>query len=244
MMDLGLGGCLLAESAHDRRLDALALIASVRDERATQARVPVAGASAVRSQGSPPPLVICAAASLPLWKAEIARFAPALAPARHEGSGRSRSAADLAERAAGRGLVLASYEALVVDVGLFEALPWPVVLFDNAEALADATSLEAAASRRLRAGVRFALAGSPLRMERRLDDVCALLDLVSPGLLGPLDALQREITRPLERFRDPEAEALFAKLVRPFIYRPNANEPEPSSAEPPRARVTRRGGTP
>jgi hypothetical protein len=69
-------------------------------------------------------------------------------------------------------------------------------------------------------------------MNRCLNALWDALELVSPGLLGPLDTFRREIAVPVERFRDPEAEALMARVVRLFVFRAGSPTPESAAGAP------------
>lgn len=221
MTGLGLGGCLFEEDGADRRLQAITLCAHLFEASVARAGVlssisAGASTSTRRSPSAAPPLVIGSAASVAAAQADLARIAPALEICVHHGRERALTARVLMARAEGRAFVLASYDALHVDAGFLSAIDWPVVLLDDVDVLLDPSSVESAAVRRLRAEVRFALVGAPLAL--RLDALWSLLDLTAPGLLGTLRAFQREIAAPIERFRDPQAEDLLAKLAPPFLY--------------------------
>jgi SNF2 family DNA or RNA helicase len=124
--------------------------------------------------------------------------------------------------------VLTSYEALATDVDLLSAVEWSLLLFDDADAEVSSTPALFEAAQRLRARCRIGLAGAGAAKDQRLTSLWAALELVTPGLLGPLEAFRREIALPLERFRDAEAEALMARVVRLFVFR--AAEPAPDAA--------------
>ena len=87
---------------------------------------------------------------------------------------------------------------------------------------------------------RFALTGTPV--ENRLSDLWALLDWTTPGLLGTLEAFQREVAIPIERERDEEATARLAAVVRPFLLRRRKSDPahRPRPAAQDRDRPLRR----
>jgi SNF2 family DNA or RNA helicase len=207
------------EDGQARRLSAIALLLHLL--HLAQARPQP---SRSRKPADPPPLVICADPAA--WEAAVARAAPPLVPALHCGPERATSPAELKARAAGRGLVLTSYEELSIDADLLGAVEWPMILFDEADAWVSPSSGLRSAAQKLRARCRIGLAGAAI--DRRLTSLWAALELVSPGLLGSLEAFQREIALPLERFRDAEAEALLARVVRLLVFR--AAEPAPEAA--------------
>ena len=75
----------------------------------------------------------------------------------------------------------------------------------------------------LPAPARIALTGTPV--ENRLSELWAILDWTTPGLLGQLEAFTRRIARPVELYRDADATARFAALVRPFLLRRRKTDP-------------------
>lgn len=214
-VSLGLGGWYVDEDGPSRRFAAIALLNHLAETRPSRSR----------KRGSPPPLVICADPAA--WEAAIALVAPPLVPVLHCGPCRAESAAELKARAAGRGLVLTTYEELLGNADLLEAVEWPLVLFDEADARAIALAADA---QRLRARCRIGLAGAAAAADRRMASFSfwAALELVSPGLLGSAANVRRAIELPIERFRDPKAEALLARVVRLFVFR--AAEPAPGAA--------------
>jgi hypothetical protein len=230
-VSLGLGGWFVDEDEQARRLAAIALLLHIEERKPKAARL--------RRRAEPPPLVI--SANPLVWEAEVARAAPPLVPALHHGPERAKTAADLKARSAGRGLVLTSFEDLAGDADLLSAVEWPLIFFDELEepkelnelneltrtdSRAGSTSAWSSVARGLRARCRIGLAGTG--MNRPLNALWDALELVSPGLLGPIETFRREIAVPVERFRDPEAEALMARVVRLFVFR--AGEPAPESA--------------
>jgi len=222
-VSLGLGGWYVDEDGPSRRFAAIALLNHLAETRTSRSR----------KRGSPPPLVICADPAA--WEAAIALVAPPLVPVLHCGPHRAESAAELKPRAAGRGLVLTTYEELSGNADLLEAVEWPLVLFDEADARAIALAAEA---QRLRARCRIGLAGAAAAADRRMASFSfwasfsfsfwGALELVSPGLLGSAAMVRRAVELPIERFRDPKAEALLARVVRLFVFR--AAEPAPGAA--------------
>lgn len=234
-VSLGLGGWFVDEDEQVRRLAAIALLLHIEERKPKSARL--------RRRGELPPLVI--SANPAAWEAAVARAAPPLVPALHHGPERAKTAADLKARSAGRGLVLTSFGELASDADLLSAVEWPLIIFDELDELdefdkieeieetdsrAGSTSAWSSLAQGLRARCRLGLAG--VGMNRRLNALWDALELVSPGLLGPLDTFRREIAVPVERFRDPEAEALMARVVRLFVFRAGSPAPESAAGAP------------
>lgn len=204
-VSLGLGGCLVDEDTAARKLSVIALLLHLAKTRPARAR----------RLAETPPLVITADPAA--WEAAVAQAAPPLVPALHCGSERAQGAAALKVRAAGRGVVLAGYAELELDEDILGALDWPLIVFDEPDAKVISAAMPLDAAQRLRARCRIALAGAP--MDRSMASIWVMTELVSPGLLGSMETFRRELAVPIERFRDPEAAALLARLVRLFVFR-------------------------
>jgi SNF2 family DNA or RNA helicase len=69
----------------------------------------------------------------------------------------------------------------------------------------------------LQAGFRLALTGTPV--ENRLADLWSVMNLLNPGLLGSSGQFGERYTGPIERDRDPAAQARLRRLVSPFLLR-------------------------
>ncbi|MCK6587906.1 MAG: SNF2-related protein [Polyangiaceae bacterium] len=215
-VSVGLGGWFVDEDDQARRLAAIGLLLHLENTKNAHTKNAKPRAVRLRRRAEPPPLVISADPAA--WEVAVARAAPPLVPALHQGPLRAQSAADLRARAEGRGLVLAGYEELAIDADLLGAIEWPLVLFDEADQRAGSASAWSKAAHGLRARCRIGFAGAPID-GRCLGALWDALDLVSPGLLGSFEAFRRTIAAPIERFGDPDAEALTAKIVHFFIYR-------------------------
>ncbi|MDZ7732554.1 MAG: DEAD/DEAH box helicase [Acidimicrobiia bacterium] len=173
-----------------------------------------------------PTLVICPVSLLANWEREAARFAPDLPVRRYHGTERS-----LDDLAPGE-VVLATYGVARRDAETLGAVDWGMAVADEAQAVKNPLSRTARALRTIPAGARFALTGTPI--ENRLTELWSILDWCAPGLLGPLEHFRREIAVPVERDRDPDATASFARLVRPFVLRRRKSDPEIAPDLPPK----------
>ena len=75
----------------------------------------------------------------------------------------------------------------------------------------------AKAVRRLRAGQKLALTGTPV--ENRLSELWAILDAVNPGLLGSQQRFREQYASAIERNNDREVAARLRTLTQPFVLR-------------------------
>ncbi|OAM87211.1 DEAD/DEAH box helicase [Termitidicoccus mucosus] len=199
----GLGGILADEMGLGKTLQALAVIAALKNETGMEfsifdSRFSIGGAAAL-NEFSPnasqskienrkskilpaPALVVCPASLVENWRREAARFAPALRVFIHHGNSRLARASDLGAH----DLVITSYGTLARDRALFADAPLALLIADEAQHLKNRRSQNARALRSLRAGSRFLLTGTPL--ENSLDDLRSLLEILLPGYLDAMPA--------------------------------------------------------
>ena len=196
MCEVGLGGCLADDMGLGKTVQVIAL---------------------QLARGRGPMLVVCPASLLGNWERELRRFAPGLGVHRYHGSGRSL------EGVVGCDVVLVSYGIARRDTESLARVGWDLAVADEAQHAKNPLSKTARAIREIPAAVRVALTGTPV--ENRLTELWSILDWTTPGLLGPLDAFRRRVAVPIERYRDQEATARFARVVRPFLLRRRKSDP-------------------
>ena len=93
-------------------------------------------------------------------------------------------------------------------------LTWKLVVLDEAQAIKNAASVSAKATRLLNARHRLALSGTPI--ENHLGELWSLFDFLNPGLLSSARAFERAGAG---RRMDDDAVAMMARGLRPFILR-------------------------
>ena len=199
MCDTGLGGCLADDMGLGKTIQVIALHLHRRDAKAG------------------PTLVVCPASLLGTWEREIRRFAPDVPVRRYHGG--ERHLQDLAADE----VVLVTYGVVLRDSTRLAEVGWGLVVADEAQHAKNPLSRTARELRAVPAPARIALTGTPV--ENRLSDLWAILDWTTPGLLGHLEAFTRRIAVPVERYRDADATARFAALVRPFLLRRRKSDP-------------------
>ena len=194
LQELDLGGCLADDMGLGKTVTVLALLEGRRTEKG----------------GAPRASLVVAPRSLLFnWKREAERFAPALRVAEYHGAGRDDVLASLD----GFDLVLTTYGTMRRDVAALAAADFDYVVLDEAQAIKNAATASAKATRLLRARHRLALSGTPI--ENQLGDLWSLFEFLNPGLLG---SLQHGL---LARARKGDAAALdtLRRGLRPFILR-------------------------
>ena len=156
-----------------------------------------------------PCLVIAPTSVCYNWEKEIIRFAPSLNVHRLGG---------IKDRVA-QIKALGAQDVLITGYGLLhnerESLAdkyWRMLVFDEAQALKNATTKRAKAGQELNAEFRLALTGTPI--ENSLDNLWSLFNVINPGLLGTAEKFR-------SRFGSGESNDIkvLRKLVRPFILR-------------------------
>ena len=199
MCDSGLGGCLADDMGLGKTIQIIALHLHRRDLKAG------------------PTLVVCPASLLGTWQREIRRFAPDIPVRRFHGGGRHLQDLALDE------VVLVTYGVVLRDSERLAEIGWGLVVADEAQHAKNPFSRTARELRAIPAPARIALTGTPV--ENRLSELWAILDWTTPGLLGHLEAFTRRIARPVELYRNADATARFAALIRPFLLRRKKTDP-------------------
>jgi superfamily II DNA or RNA helicase len=199
LAEANLGACLADDMGLGKTLQALALL--------------------VRRASSGPALVVCPSSVVHHWAAEAARFAPTLRVHRLSDADAPGRVA-LIGQAGRRDVFVASYALLASEVDLLAGLPLATVVFDEAHALKNPRTQRAAAARRLQAGFRLALTGTPI--ENHLGELWSLFAAILPSLLGSRAEYEERFAAPTAgalMSGDRERAARLRSLLRPFILR-------------------------
>jgi len=192
----GFGGILADEMGLGKTLQSLALIAALR-----------------RQWPDKPALVVCPKSLLGNWRAEAARFAPALKVLTLEGARRKNQFAAIS----GAHLVITSYQLLARDVAEHRAVEWGGVVLDEAGFIRNPDTQAAQAACQLRAGARFALTGTPI--ENGVRDLWSLMEFAVPGCLGPRKEFAERYETPLAAGGNAPLMARLRRRMAPWILR-------------------------
>ncbi len=170
-------------------------------------------------------LVVCPTSVLPNWRAELARFRPALRVAVYHGP--SRKFDDSAD------VTLTTYAILRLDGEELARRRFDTVVIDEAQAIKNPDSQVARAAYALNADFRLAMTGTPV--ENRLDELWSLMHFANRGLLGGRRDFDAETARPIADGMPGAAQSL-RQRIRPFVLRRRKAEVAPEL--PPRCEVT------
>src|SRR5215472_5290773 len=202
----GLGACLADDMGLGKTVQLLALEAVQRTE----------------NPGGPPTLLLCPMSLVGNWQREAARFAPALRVYAHHGRERLREG-ELAGRLAETDLMVTTYATATRDIDELAGGQWRRVVLDEAQAVKNSRSQAARAVRRLHAGQRIALTGTPV--ENRLAELWSLMDFLNPGLLGPAEQFRTRYAIPVERHGQTEPAERLRAITRPYVLRRVKTDP-------------------
>jgi len=197
LQSLGLGGVLADDMGLGKTIQLLALLAG-------------------DPPGTGPTLLVCPMSLVGNWQREAARFTPALRVHVHHGAERPRGPAFDAA-VTGADLVITTYSLAARDATALAKVEWHRVVVDEAQAIKNAATRQAAAVRALPARHRIAATGTPV--ENRLADLWSLMEFANPGLLGSAAEFKRRYAEPVERRGDEEAAARLRRITGPFILR-------------------------
>ena len=197
---VGLGAVLADDMGLGKTIQVLALLAAER-----------AGGHRPR-----PTLVVAPMSLVGNWRRETERFVPSLRTYVHHGPERRRGD-DFATAVATADLVITTYGTATRDGDLLATAQWARVVCDEAQAIKNSATKQAAAVRGLPATGRIALTGTPV--ENRLGELWSIMEFANPGLLGPAVTFRRRYADPIEDGSDPEAAAALKRATQPFILR-------------------------
>lgn len=213
--ELGLGGCLADDMGLGKTIQLIDLLL-MRKRQQAEANGIARGSS----------LLVVPASLIGNWRAELARFGPSL---RVFFAHRSEtSTEELSRIAAKPAAALANFDLVVTTYGLLrrqawlEKMRWSLVVLDEAQAIKNAGATQTRAVKKLEAGCRLALTGTPV--ENHLGDLWSLFDFCCPGLLGSASRFKQYVKQ-LNSRQDAQAFGALRQLIRPYILRRLKTDP-------------------
>jgi len=224
MTGLGLGACLADDMGLGKTIQVIDLLLQLKRRGGSTAQRGSRPSQGVNTRQVS--LLVVPASLVGNWKQELERFGPSL---RAFYAHRSECEADqLAALAASPRDVLADYDVVVTTYGLARRspwlgqVPWRLAVLDEAQAIKNPSSTQTKAVKKLNAGGRIVLTGTPV--ENHLGDLWSLFDFCCPGLLGSASQFKAFVKR-LDKQQDAEAFGALRRLVRPYILRRMKTDP-------------------
>lgn len=162
-----------------------------------------------------PALIVCPTSLVGNWAEEAHRFVPDMSVLQVMGSDRH----DRWDRIDQTDLVITSYALLRRDVAKYLDHEFAAVVLDEAQHIKNRSTQNAVAAKKLRAGHRLVLTGTPI--ENSVADLWSIMDFLMPGYLGSHESFRRHYESPIAQ-GGPEAEMAQKKLRRklhPFLLR-------------------------
>jgi hypothetical protein len=207
-----LGGCLALDMGLGKTPTVLAHIARTRAARIAAEADGNGGGNGAAGNGTA--LVIAPPAVVGNWAAEAAKFTPGLRVVVHHGATRA-SAEELEDEVAGADILITTYGTAVRDIDALSQHAWSRVVLDEAQAIKNPASETAQQLRRIPAGTRLALTGTPI--ENGLGDLWSILDFTNPGLVGARPQFVSQLSG--------EGEAALRALNGLLVFRRTKSEP-------------------
>ena len=160
-----------------------------------------------------PTLVIAPTSVVPNWRAEALRFTPSLRVLVLNGPERKKYYRSIPHA----DIVLTSFALLQRDIDKLAAVPFHLVVLDEAQYIKNPRSQVAQAACKLDARNRLCLSGTPI--ENHLGELWSLMNFLVPGFLGTEDAFNKRFRTPIEKDGDLERNAILKSRVAPLILR-------------------------
>jgi superfamily II DNA or RNA helicase len=213
------GGCLADDMGLGKTVQVLGLLEARRELRAAAPLTPDPSPpqTGARGEERPGPSLVVVPRSLVFnWKQEASRFAPQLRVLDHTGINRLKPGAHFEDH----DVILTTYGTLRRDILDLKEHHFDYAILDEAQAIKNANSQSAKASRLLRADHRLVMSGTPV--ENHLGELWSLFEFLNPGMLGSAAVLrlgEGGVRNPSE-----ESRVLLAKVLRPFLLRRTKEE--------------------
>ncbi|HEY6421736.1 MAG TPA: DEAD/DEAH box helicase [Pseudonocardiaceae bacterium] len=206
LSSLGLGSCLADDMGRGKTVQLLAMECLQRHQ----------------DPGTGPTLLLCPMSLVGNWQREAAKFAPGLRVYPHHGGARLRGDA-LYRHLEDTDLVVTTYATATRDIDELAGYGWNRVVLDEAQAVKNSLSQGAKAVRRLEAGHRVALTGTPV--ENRLAELWSIMDFLNPGLLASSELFRTRYAIPIERYGQTEPAQRLRAITRPYVLRRLKTDP-------------------
>jgi superfamily II DNA or RNA helicase len=193
LQDFRFGGCLADDMGLGKTVQLLALLQDHRRQLKERR----------------PSLIVVPKSLLFNWREECERFTPTLQVAEYTGMERAALRKGLNQY----DVVLTTYGTLRRDIVHLKDCKFEYVVLDEAQAIKNAGSQVAKASRLLHANHRLALSGTPI--ENHLGDLWSIFEFLNPGMLGRSSVFKLNTGETTGE----ESRKLLAQGLRPFILR-------------------------
>ncbi len=197
----GLNGILADEMGLGKTIQVLALLDSIRDK-------------AYHS------LVICPASLIYNWKDEAQRFSSTLHCQCIVGNKEQRALR--IQQIDDYDVSITSYDYMRRDIDLYEGRPFEYVILDEAQNIKNQKTQNAESVKRLHAGHRLALSGTPI--ENALSELWSIFDFLMPNYLFNYHYFRSHFETPITANHDERVGRELRTMISPFILRRTKKE--------------------
>jgi superfamily II DNA or RNA helicase len=179
-----------------------------------------------------PALIVVPTSLVANWTAELKKFSPHFNVVVLHGMERHEKRDQLENVH----VVITTYTVLTRDVELMKALPWHVVVLDEAQAIKSPDARATRAVCQLNTNNRLCLSGTPI--ENNLEELWSQFAFLMPGLLGDRRGFAKRFRTPIEKNGDAVCRAQLIQRIAPFIIR--RTKAEVATELPPKHTILRR----
>ena len=164
-----------------------------------------------RRQSKGPSLIVVPRSLVFNWIQEAEKFCPRLRVLDYTGTGRHATRENFPDY----DLIVTTYGTLRTDIVDLSQILFDYVILDEAQAIKNADSQAAKASRLLHGRHRLAMSGTPI--ENHLGELWSIFEFLNPGMLGTASVFKKHASG--ASAADEGARSLLARALRPFILR-------------------------
>ena len=179
-----------------------------------------------------PALIVVPTSLVANWSAELEKFAPNLRTLVLHGTDRHARRAELD----GVHVVITTYTVLTRDIDDMAAIPWHLVVLDEAQVIKSPDSKATKAVSQLDSRFRLCLSGTPI--ENNLGELWSEFSFLMPGLLGDRRGFAKRYRTPIEKNGDVVRRVQLIRRIRPFLLR--RTKGEVATDLPPKHTILRR----
>ena len=133
-------------------------------------------------------------------------------------------------------VVITTYTLIARDVVEMKALPWHLVVLDEAQVIKSPDAKATKAVCQLDTRHRLCLSGTPI--ENNLQELWSEFAFLMPGLLGERKAFAKRFRTPIEKNNDMVRRSQLVRRIKPFLLR--RTKSEVASDLPPKHTILRR----
>jgi SNF2 family DNA or RNA helicase len=179
-----------------------------------------------------PALIVVPTSLVANWTAELKKFAPHLTVMVLHGMERHEKRERLDEA----NVAITTYTVLTRDIEEMKAIPWHIVVLDEAQAIKSPDARATRAVCQLDTQHRVCLSGTPI--ENNLEELWSQFAFLMPGLLGDRRGFTKKFRTPIEKNNDATCRAQLIQRIHPFILR--RTKSEVATELPPKHTILRR----